>query len=80
MLFAASSPIVAIFTYVVLAQTPMFQSGAFVALAVLFSAGTFLYAACVHMLPKSLTTRGLLAIAAGAVVPCTVNLLHEHHH
>lgn len=83
-LFASSSPVVALFTYTALAQLDYFKSPYFVALAVLFSAGTFLYAACVHMMPsvsdKSFTLSSLVALLLGALLPCTINLFDVHHH
>jgi hypothetical protein len=80
LMFASSSPVVAIFTYMVLTHVPAFQSGMFVALAVLFSAGTFIYAACVHMMPRVITASTLIPLMGGALIPCTLGLFDIHHH
>ena len=86
LIFSASSPLVAIITYAVmhwLTQASSSVTG--VALCILFSAGTFLYAACVHLLPnvadtKTFTAGKMAVLAVSAVVPCLINGSHTHHH
>ena len=53
-----------------------------VALCILFSAGTFLYAACVHLLPdaKNFTGPKLGTLVAAAALPCVITSLGGHHH
>ncbi len=58
-----------------------------IALCVLFSGGTFLYAACIHILPeimgdKGRLTRGeLAAVVGGSLVPILFSALQgDHHH
>ena len=55
-----------------------------IALCLIFSGGTFLYAACLHVLPESLSGKGRNAVAqAGCVVlgsclPLGFSLFHHH--
>ena len=51
--FAAAAPVAAIVTAVVLGLSPFLSHPAGAALCVIFSGGTFLYAACVHVLPEA---------------------------
>lgn len=53
-LFAAASPIAAVATFALLAAAPALSSPAGIALCVLFSGGTFLYASCIHILVRPL--------------------------
>lgn len=83
-LFALASPLAALFSYGLLYQVSGASSGTFVAMCVLFSGGTFVYAACVHMLPdlsaKALSWNSLAVLCLGALIPCGINLLDLHHH
>ena len=86
LIFSASSPVVAIATYTVmqwLTKVPSSVTG--VALCILFSAGTFLYAACVHLMPNvadtsTFTASKLAVLVASAIVPCFINGAHAHAH
>lgn len=84
LLFSVTSPIAALLSYALLRQANSSSSGTFVAMCVLFSAGTFVYAAAVHMMPdfsgKSHTISGVLVLCLGAVIPCLINLLDLHDH
>lgn len=51
--FAAASPVAAVVTAVLLGLSPFLSHPAGAALCVIFSGGTFLYAACVHVLPEA---------------------------
>ena len=51
--FAASSPLAAVITAAVLGLVPFLSNPIGAALCVIFSGGTFLYAACVHVLPEA---------------------------
>lgn len=82
-LFSAASPLVAIVAYVALrGAMSVSNSSAGVVLAVLFSGGTFLYAACVHLLPaaSSLDFYKFATLAVAAAVPCAFGALDLHHH
>mmetsp|Transcript_42387 Transcript_42387/g.80989 ORF Transcript_42387/g.80989 Transcript_42387/m.80989 type:complete len:301 (+) Transcript_42387:131-1033(+) len=87
-LFAAAAPAVALAGRGLLSAVPMFSSPAGVAVCLLLSGGTFLYAACMHILPEALS-RGhshrvafgqVLAITAGAALPLVFSLYHSHDH
>eukprot|EP01025_Chloroclados_australasicus_P014727 TRINITY_DN16955_c0_g1_i1.p1 TRINITY_DN16955_c0_g1~~TRINITY_DN16955_c0_g1_i1.p1 ORF type:complete len:378 (-),score=29.72 TRINITY_DN16955_c0_g1_i1:193-1326(-) len=84
--FAMSSPIVAVATYALLWRFTQ-DAGAHntVAHCVLFSAGTFIYAACVHMMPqlsgsKSIGPRDMVVLIVGALLPAVAATLGGHHH
>lgn len=83
--FAAASPLALLATYATLASLPMLSSPAAIALAVLFSGGTFLHAACLHMLPdimarpQALSWRHLAALLAGSVAPIGLAAALPHH-
>eukprot|EP00892_Ulva_mutabilis_P009824 jgi/Ulvmu1/7213/UM034_0122.1 len=83
-MFAVTSPIAALVSYFLLRQVSGSASGTFVAVCVLFSAGTFVYAAAVHMLPdfsgKAHSLGNLGVLCLGAAVPCLINLFHIHDH
>lgn len=51
--FAAAAPLAAIVTTLLLALSPFLSHPLGAALCVIFSGGTFLYAACVHVLPEA---------------------------
>ena len=53
MAFAAAAPVAAIITAVLLGLVPFLSHPSGAALCVIFSGGTFLYAACVHVLPEA---------------------------
>ena len=52
----------------------------------LLSGGTFLYAACIHILPETLGHRGrftraqVAEVTAGAILPLVLAMLHPHSH
>lgn len=83
-MFAAATPLVtmAVYWMLVIGSTrfAFMQSRAFSALAILFSAGTFLYAATLDMLPDDLDETTLSVVVAGAAVPCLLSLVTAHHH
>lgn len=86
--FSLASPLAALATYVLLTSAPALSSDAGIALAVLFSGGTFLFAAAVHVLPsvsgssQPLTRPQLAAAAAGMLLPLLLSaaIPHDHHH
>jgi len=53
LVFAAASPAAAGATFAALATAPALSSPAGIALCVLFSGGTFLYASCIHILARA---------------------------
>ena len=55
--FALASPVGAILTYLVFSNVPSLASVNGVASALVFSAGTLLHSACMHMIPESLGKR-----------------------
>lgn len=57
LLFAAATPASALATYAVLLALPL-EGGVGVAFSLLFSGGSVLYAACVHILPSALPLGG----------------------
>ena len=88
MLFAVDTPIVAYSLYQgMLAGRSCFsfvKSTSFVALTVLLSAGTLLYAATLDMLPDGIDELTLAVVAAGAAVtaavPCLLSRAFGHSH
>lgn len=58
LLFAAASPVAAVLTYGLLSALPFMSQGGNIPLAVLFSGGTVLYAATMHILPSALGSHG----------------------
>jgi zinc transporter ZupT len=86
LLFAAMSPVTAVVTYVLFGQLPGVTSQLNVALCVLFSGGTFLYAACIHIFPSIIASSGMVpnrqlpALLAGAALPLFLSTLVPHHH
>ncbi|WIA16388.1 hypothetical protein OEZ86_007876 [Tetradesmus obliquus] len=54
LLFSLASPAAALLTYAALSALPGLSGGSSIALAVLFSGGTVLYAATMHILPDAL--------------------------
>eukprot|EP00239_Pterosperma_sp_CCMP1384_P006029 CAMPEP_0197843610 /NCGR_PEP_ID=MMETSP1438-20131217/511_1 /TAXON_ID=1461541 /ORGANISM="Pterosperma sp., Strain CCMP1384" /LENGTH=334 /DNA_ID=CAMNT_0043453871 /DNA_START=346 /DNA_END=1350 /DNA_ORIENTATION=+ len=89
-MFSAAAPVVAVGGYMLLGNIPMFSSPASIAVCLLLSGGTFLYAACIHVLPEALdrshhqplTTTQVMAIFIGALIPliCSLALDHDHAH
>jgi zinc transporter ZupT len=86
LLFCAMSPVTAVATYLLFGQLPGVTSQLNVALCVLFSGGTFLYAACVHIFPSVLGSSGMVpnrqlpALVVGAALPLLLSTLVPHHH
>ena len=70
-----------------LAKNPFMHAQENIALCVLFSGGTFLYAACMHILPEIMGDNGKLSKAElagmlfGSAVPIFCSALQgDHHH
>lgn len=83
-LFSAMAPIGATITYLLLGNIPVFTSQGAIALIVLFSGGTFLYAATMHILPEvlgggcHLTLNQIAALTVGGVLPAVLAFGHTH--
>ena len=86
LIFSSASPTTAFVTYGLIAAIPALSSPSATALCVLFSGGTFLYAACMHILPEvvghdaSLSTAQVAAVLSGAVLPLLLSLAVPHSH
>ena len=84
--FSSASPISAVLTYALIGAIPALSSASSTALCVLFSGGTFLYAACMHILPEvvghdaSLSTVQLGAVLCGSILPLLLTLATPHAH
>lgn len=93
--FALCSPAAAAVMYVLLRQIPHLTTPANIALCMIFSGGTFMYAACVHILPtvvrhghsqppghsSALSSSVALAmIMIGSVAPLLLSALVPHSH
>lgn len=84
--FASASPVVALLTYILIGAIPALSSAAATALCVLFSGGTFLYAACMHILPEvlghetSLSLAQVAAVVSGSVLPLLIAMTQPHAH
>ena len=84
LVFAAAAPAATLATYGLLGSLAVLQSHAAVALCVIFSGGTFLYAATMHILPEvlggghHLSTAQLVAVAAGSLAPVALSWGHHH--
>jgi zinc transporter 9 len=76
------SPLAAIATAALLRAVPALSSEPSIALAVLFSGGTFMFAACIHVLPSVGDVAGaqLAVLVAGMTVPLFLSSLLPHHH
>eukprot|EP00128_Syssomonas_multiformis_P005372 Colp12_sorted_trinity150504_noHs@23972 len=84
MAFAAAAPLGAVLTYAILSggiivlENTSHSTG----LALLFSAGTFLYVATIHVLPEAQHEhsgyKGALATIIGLIMPLFLNIGHEH--
>eukprot|EP00884_Botryococcus_braunii_P023110 jgi/Botrbrau1/9483/Bobra.0252s0101.1 len=82
-LFSIASPVFTVITYVLLSIIPALASQTAISLCVLFSGGTFLYAACMHILPEimgdgALTAPQLAYLLAGAAAPVGFSMWHTH--
>eukprot|EP00127_Corallochytrium_limacisporum_P005647 Clim_evm26s210 gene=Clim_evmTU26s210 len=85
-LFSSAAPASAIATYSLcqVLEQDFLDSSDFVGLALLFSAGTFIYVAAVHVLPEVLhddsqRSKATLAfITAGAMLPVAFSSMHVH--
>lgn len=92
-MFAATMPVTTLITYWLLAAVPGAQreGGTVVPLCLLFSGGTVLYAATMHILPElmsaatsaagaqHLTVPQMALFAAGALAPMALTLIPEGH-
>lgn len=84
-IFAAAAPTATLLTYVFLSVVPLFTTPTAVSLCVLFSGGTFLQAATMHILPEVVSHSSshvvwqqLAAFGIGSLIP--VFLSWGHHH
>ncbi len=84
--FSSASPFSALLTYALIGAVPALSSASSTALCVLFSGGTFLYAACMHILPEivghdaSLNMVQLAAVLCGSILPLLLTLATPHVH
>lgn len=84
--FSSASPFSALLTYALIGAIPALSSSSSTALCVLFSGGTFLYAACMHILPEivghdaSLNMVQLAAVLCGSFLPLLLTLATSHVH
>lgn len=86
LLFAATAPTATLATYATLGSLAVLSSPAAVALCVIFSGGTFLYAATMHILPEVLHSGGggrmsvaqLSAVTLGSLLPVLLSWGHHH--
>ena len=84
--FSSASPFSALLTYALIGVVPALSSASSTALCVLFSGGTFLYAACMHILPEivghdvSLNVVQLGAVLCGSILPLLLTLATPHVH
>jgi solute carrier family 39 (zinc transporter), member 9 len=82
--FCSVAPLSALATYAALLSLPGLASPTMVALCLLFSGGTFLYAAAVHVLPEVLGGAAgpggvkLAAVVAGGLAPVMLSWGHSH--
>lgn len=82
LIFAAMAPASTIATFSVLRIVPLFTTPAAVSLAILFSGGTFLYAATMHILPEimgSAHTSSSNGSTSGGGGGSTSAHTHHHH-
>ncbi|KAG0725288.1 Zinc transporter ZIP9 [Chionoecetes opilio] len=90
LIFAVAAPLGAFITYfaIVKSGTESFSSSHSTGLAMLFSAGTFLYVSTVHVLPEltshshegsgNFSRKQLTALICGALLPMMLTLGHHH--
>ena len=85
--FAAAAPAATVVTFTFLRVVPALTTPVAVSLAILFSGGTFLHAATMHILPEVVGGGGcghamggeqLVAVAAGCVLPALLSWGHHH--
>ena len=80
--FSAMAPLSTIVTFVVFSHIPLFGGDQGVALAILFSGGTFLHAAAHHILPdvlrKRLSSSALVSLSIGSFLPAIFSIGHHH--
>ena len=89
-IFAMASPVGAVLTYAIFISVPSLASVNGVASALVFSAGTLLHSACMHMIPEALSKRQregkskylsfLGFFVAGMSVPVLAEALGHSHH
>jgi len=85
-IFSLASPLSALLVYLTISSLPMLNQPLSVPLCLLLSGGTFLYAACIHVLPETvgpggrLTTGQVVAVVVGALIPFGLSLGHAHSH
>jgi len=88
-IFSLAAPVTAVATYILL-NMGVFDASqqALIGLCLLWSAGSFLYVATIHILPEvtggegiaSLDYSSVLVLVAGILLPLLLNLNHEHAH
>ncbi|PRW58354.1 zinc transporter ZIP9 isoform X1 isoform A [Chlorella sorokiniana] len=82
--FASAAPAATLATYALLGSLAILQHPAAVALCVIFSGGTFLYAATMHILPEVLgdshhmSSAQLAAVVVGSLLPVALSWGHHH--
>ena len=85
--FSAAAPVATLVTVWALGAVPLLTAPTGVALAVIFSGGTFTYAACMHILPGvlaggahggGLAPAQLVAVAVGCLLPVALAVGHVH--
>lgn len=85
-IFSCASPISALLVYLAIVSLPVLNQPLSVPLCLLLSGGTFLYAACIHILPETvgpggrLTPGQVVAVTLGALIPFGLSLTHSHSH
>jgi zinc transporter 9 len=84
-LFSAAAPASTMVTYTILSMVPIFNSGTATSMAILFSGGTFLQAATMHILPDALTHESMSmevlgAFTLGCFFPSFLSYIGHHHH
>ncbi|GMH32516.1 hypothetical protein BSKO_00350 [Bryopsis sp. KO-2023] len=87
LIFAVASPIAALLIYGVHELMPPFLGSTNIGYLLLFSAGTFLYVACSHIVPDLLhshngpiSNQSILAICSGGVIPLLLTSWLGHGH
>lgn len=84
--FSLAAPVSSWATYLFLSAIPALTTPTSVALCLLVSGGTFLHAACMHMIPEVVGSQGggklckvsMLALVGGAVLPVILSWGHHH--
>jgi len=90
LIFALAAPVLTILTYLFLDKSDkdMLADANATGIAMLFSAGTFLYVATVHVLPEithsdtggRLSKFDVFVMVVGSMLPLVLNLGHSHEH